>query len=124
MLKLDDAEVAGIAMRGNTDTDWGRPEESEDSVLGLTPPLLDVDIELLKAEDLGARLGKLGLVLVRLALRLFDVELHPAPSSECADFPLERFDRINMCANKGLDGSQVVFEGGRAHHKDLLGCRF
>jgi len=79
LVQLDDAEIAGITMRGNTDNDWGRPEESEDSVLGLISPLLDVDIELLKADDLGARLGKLGLVLVRLALRLFDVELHPAP---------------------------------------------
>jgi len=69
LVQLDDAEVAGTVMRGNTDTDWGRPEESEDLVLDLTPPLLDVDIELLKADDLG----------VRLALRLFDVELHPAP---------------------------------------------
>ena len=113
-------------VRSNTDTDGGSPaDEPNDSVLGLAPPLLDVDKELLEIVDLGARLGKLGLVLVQLDLRLLDVDSTLQPSSERVDFLLERFDRVNVRADKGLDGGQVVCERGRAHHKDLLlGCRF
>jgi hypothetical protein len=107
------------------DTDRGGPgDEPDNTVLGITPPLLDVDKKTVESVYLGVYLGELGLVLFQLGLRVFDVDSILHLTSERVYFLLEMFDRVDVRVNERLDGGQVLRERGRAYDKDLLlGCR-
>ena len=121
LVQLDDADITSVPVRRNGGAERGCPaDEADNPVLGLAPPLLDVDKELLERVDLGVQLGELGLVLIQLGLGFLDVDpaLHPVP--ERSVLLLERLDRVDVCANEGLDRGEVVREGARSHHKDLL----
>ena len=100
---------------------WGSPaDEPDNSLLSLAPFLLDIDEEVLEILDLGAGVGKLGLVLAQVLLRLDDVDSVLDPASKCRNLLLETRDCVDMRADQGLDGDQVVFERERAHDHDLL----
>ena len=121
LVELDDAEVACITMRSDADTNGGSPaDEPDNSLLSLAPFLLDIDEEVLEILDLGAGVGKLGLVLAQLLLRLDNVDSVLDPASKCRNLLLETRDCIDMRADQGLDGDQVLFERERAHDHDLL----
>ena len=52
LMQLDYAKVAGILVRRDTNTDWGRPDDvSDDTVTGLAPMLLNVHKEGLELGD-------------------------------------------------------------------------
>jgi hypothetical protein len=121
LVELNDAEVACITMRSNANTNRGSPtDETDNSLLRLAPILLDEDKEVLESIDLDARLGKLGLILAQLIQRFGDVDSVLDLASECLNLPFKALYRVDIHADQGLDGRQVLLKCRSAHDHDLL----
>src|SRR5882724_1125468 len=107
LIQLNHAKVARVLVRCNTDTDGGRPDDvSNDTLLDLTPPFLDVHVEVVEHVNLCADLLELGHVLVEPGLRLWEVDSILHPGCERVDFSLDRFDSLKERSNICLDGDQ------------------
>ena len=95
-------------------------DEPNGSVLGITPPLLYINKELLELCNFETHDSKVSLGLTQLGLQLLDIDSILYPFAQCFDLLLERFNTVIVSADMGLDGGQVVFERGHAHDKDPL----
>ena len=121
LVKFDDAQIAGVAMRMDADPDGGSPPYKADSpVFGLAPFRLNHSEEGFRFFNSFMRLPQLVFPLEQLGPRYVDVESVLDLGIECGDHLLQKFYRIDVAVDLVLNGSEKVSESRRSHQKYLL----
>lgn len=121
LVKFDNTQIAGVAMRSVTDPDWGSPLYKPDNpVFRLAPLRIDRDKESFHFFNPSKRLPQLVFLLEQLGLQYVNVDFVLNPGFECGNLLLQRLHRIDVVIDHGLNGSQIVGESRRSHQEYLL----